>query len=491
MIYSRDYKEKIAIQNPEESKAYSFDELEKRSNKIAMALLNGMDDLKEARIAYMIIPGVDYPAVQWGIWKAGGIAVPLSELHPRESLIYYLIHSNSEILIYSDAFEQILEQVMEECPIANYKVSDLLKEHKNSKLPVIEINRRAMILYTSGTTNLPKGVVSTHANILAQVSTLVSAWGWTKQDRILNVLPLHHVHGIINVMSCALFVGAKVSFLQKFSAEAVWKEICEDQLTVFMAVPTIYYKLIRFWETQSPEAQKRMSLHANKLRLMVSGSAALPISTLEKWKIISGHTLLERYGMTEIGMALSNSYLDERIPGHVGKPLPNVEIQIVENDQIVENGPGEIQIKGPCVFKEYWDNPKATEAAFSNGWFLTGDRAIINNGYYKILGRNSIDIIKSGGYKISALEIEEALRAFPDIEDCGVIGIPDDEWGELIGAALVTKVMPDSHALKLFLLTKLAPYQLPKTYIIVNELPKNTMGKVTKKSLLPYFNTNP
>ena len=471
-----------------DNKVFTFEFLQRISDQIARTLLKGRPDLEEARIAYMVRPGIDYPCVQWGIWKAGGIAVPLCELHPKENLIYYLKQSSADVLIYSEEYFEMVKELTASITIPFYEVQTLKVDGEFTKLPIIGINRRAMMLYTSGTTNLPKGVVTTHANISAQVNTLIDAWQWTKNDRILNVLPLHHVHGIINVMSCALAVGAQVSFLPKFSAAKIWEIICEDCITVFMAVPTIYFKLIQYWEQQDSIEQEKMSIHSSKLRLMVSGSAALPVSTLEKWKAITSHTLLERYGMTEIGMALSNSYEKERIPGHVGKPLPDVEIQLVENGEVKSNGPGEIQIKGPTVFKEYWNNPEATQSSFKDGWFLTGDRAVVNNGYYKILGRNSIDIIKSGGYKISALEIEEALRSHPDINDCGVIGIPDEEWGERIGAALVAEVLPEIEELKRFLLKKLAPYQVPKTFILIHDLPKNTMGKVTKKALLPFFN---
>jgi len=185
-----------------------------------------------------------------------------------------------------------------------------------------------MILYTSGTTSKPKGVVTTHANIEAQITGLVNAWEWEKDDYILNILPLHHVHGIINVMSCALWSGACCEFLPKFDAKTVWKIIESGRLTLFMAVPTIYYKLISYWEEASSEEQQKMSKAASKLRLMVSGSAALPVPVLEKWRSISSQTLLERYGMTEIGMGLSNSYRNERRPGHVGLPLPSVEMRL-------------------------------------------------------------------------------------------------------------------------------------------------------------------
>ena len=227
------------------------------------------------------------------------------------------------------------------------------------------------------------------------------------------------------------------------------------------------------------------------MRLMVSGSAALPVSILEKWQEISSHTLLERYGMTEIGMAISNPYEDTRTPGHIGHPLPNVEVRLVsEQENIVNSGEqGEIQVKGPGVFKSYWRRSEATTEAFTqDGWFKTGDIAILNEGSYKILGRSSVDIIKSGGYKISALEIEEVLRTHTNIRDCAVVGIADEEWGEIIGVGLVmSETTLDADKLKEWLKEKLPVYKIPRKYLALQDLPRNAMGKVTKKELKELF----
>ena len=233
-----------------------------------------------------------------------------------------------------------------------------------------------------------------------------------------------------------------------------------------------------------------MSAVLKPFRLMISGSAALPVSTLEQWKKISSHTLLERYGMTEIGMALSNSYFGERRPGHVGLPLPKVEMRLVdaENTPVKDGESGEIQIKGPNVFLEYWGKEKATKEAFMDGWFKTGDIAQYNNGSYKILGRNSVDIIKSGGYKISALEIEEVIRRFPEVKECAVVGLADPEWGEIIAASLVKSgTAIDLDQLKDWLKTQLPGYKLPRKFIIQDQLPRNTLGKVTKNELKKIF----
>jgi malonyl-CoA/methylmalonyl-CoA synthetase len=263
-------------------------------------------------------------------------------------------------------------------------------------------------------------------------------------------------------------------------------------LTLFMAVPTIYVKLIAAWANASPEEKERMSKACDKLRLMVSGSAALPVSVFEQWQAISGHTLLERYGMTEIGMALSNPLHGERRPGFVGIPLPGVVARLVDesgSDITTEGQPGEIQIKGPNVFLEYWGKPEATKAAFRDGWFCTGDVAVIERGYYRVLGRSSVDIIKSGGYKISALEVEEVLRTHPAITECAVVGIEDSEWGELVCAAAIIRAGETLALSELrdWAKERLASYKVPARLRCLDKLPRNAMGKVTKPDVKMLF----
>jgi malonyl-CoA/methylmalonyl-CoA synthetase len=335
-------------------------------------------------------------------------------------------------------------------------------------------------------------VVTTHQNIQAQVTSLMTAWQWTSQDRILNVLPLHHIHGIINVLTCALWAGAECHLLGQFEAESVWNRLSEGDLTLFMAVPTIYAKLIAAWEASPRDRQQKYSQGCANLRLMVSGSAALPIQVLEKWQQISGHFLLERYGMTEIGMALSNPLEEgQRKAGFVGTPLPQVDVRLVDDrgNPVPAEHPGEIQVKGPTVFLEYWQNPNATAQAFQEGWFRTGDMAIFTQGNYRILGRISVDIIKTGGYKVSALEIEEVLRTHPHIQDCAVVGVTDPEWGEKVCAALILKPECDLSldSLRRWAKEQLAVYKVPTRILSLEALPRNAMGKVTKSAVVKLF----
>ncbi len=349
-----------------------------------------------------------------------------------------------------------------------------------------------MMLYTSGTTSKPKGVVSSHGNIEAQITSLVEAWGWRPDDRIPLFLPLHHIHGIVNVLSCALWSGAQVEAFPAFDMERILPRVGEGAFTVFMAVPTIYVKLIQALEGAAPEERLMWAEGFRGMRLMISGSAALPAAIHEKWTELTGQKLLERYGMTEIGMGLSNPLVGERRPGAVGHPLPGVDLRLVaESGEVVqeEGTPGEIQIKGPGVFTEYWNLPEVTAASFRDGWFLTGDLAVMEKSYYRILGRLSVDIIKSGGYKLSALEIEDTLRQHPRIQECAVVGIPDDLWGEAVAAAVKTRRGEELtlEELKDWASERLSKYKVPKLLEVVDDFPRNAMGKVMKPAVKELF----
>lgn len=474
---------------------YSFQQLLFSSQQLASVLLDGKNDLAETRVAYMVNPGFDYVATQWAIWQAGGVAVPLCITYPLPSLQYVLEDTGAGIVVVSPGYKDLLEEYATAKGLRLLVVGPEMT-NKPAELPKIDRQRRAMILYTSGTTNLPKGVVTTHANLEAQVSTLVEAWQWSKADHTVCVLPLHHVHGIINVVSCSLWAGATCEFLPEFSPQGLFELFNQGRVDVFMAVPTIYFKLIAHFESLAPEEQKKLTASLRKFRLMVSGSAALPVSVMEKWEVISGHRLLERYGMTELGMAISNPYLGERKAGFIGQPLPGVSVRLMDdgNQEITEEakdglGAGEIQVKGQNVFLEYWGKPEATAASFTaDGWFKTGDISVLEDGYYRILGRSSVDIIKSGGYKISALEIEEILRSHEAVKDCAVVGLPNDEWGELIAASVITNGTLEVQKLSDWMRSKLPGYKVPRKYLLVDDLPRNAMGKVTKNEVKKLFN---
>lgn len=514
--------EKIAI--VDSSGKHSYKQLYCNSlglaGRISAALKSDFGGLDGTRISFLCANDASYTVAQWAAWMSGGTAVPLYRKHPLSELEYIISDSQSSLLVAAHPYAQTLEPLAQKLglpcltlpPTSNL---DALNGTDTEKETAITdwTDRPAMIIYTSGTTGRPKGVLHTHSSIQAMVQCLVSEWAWSKDDVILHTLPLHHVHGIVNKLLCPLWVGATCIMLPEFQPQKVWEMLLSSKapvVNVFMAVPTIYAKLIHYYDQHFTQPHVKDFVKAvckERIRLMVSGSAALPLPTLQRWEEITGHTLLERYGMTEIGMALSNPLKGPRIPGAVGLPLPGVEIRIVMNNATnttivegthketqvcpgLEGKEGELLVRGPSVFSEYWDKPYETKESFTHdGWFKTGDTAVYKDGVYWIMGRSSVDIIKSGGYKISALEVERHLLAHPDIIDVAVIGAPDATWGQKVTAVVQLKqgACMTLTELKTWAREHMAPYTIPTGLVLVEEMPRNQMGKVNKKDLLRHF----
>jgi malonyl-CoA/methylmalonyl-CoA synthetase len=470
---------------------HSYSDLLSLSARVGAALLDGRPDLRGERVAFLIPGSAEHAAVQWGAWRAGGIAVPLSLAATEPEIEHVLTDAEVGVALAPRRLIGRVGPLCERLGIRRLAVEAALGANP-AALPGISTDRPALILYTSGTTSRPKGVVTTHANIEAQITSLVEAWAWQGEDRIPLFLPLHHVHGIVNVLSCALWSGAFVEAFESFDQEAILKRVGEKAYTIFMAVPTIYVKLIQALESAMPEDRQRWAAGFAHMRLMISGSAALPVSIHEKWTELTGQTLLERYGMTEIGMALSNPLSGERRPGAVGQALPGVDVRLVaESGDLIgtENEAGEIQVRGPAVFAEYWKKPAVTKESFVDGWFRTGDVAVLEDGYYRILGRQSVDIIKTGGHKLSALEIEEVLRQHPAIQECAVVGVKDEIWGDTVAVAAVTRegASLDLAGLQAWARERLSRHKIPRGLKLVSDLPRNALGKVTKPAVRELF----
>ncbi|XP_060109549.1 malonate--CoA ligase ACSF3, mitochondrial [Heteronotia binoei] len=495
------------------------------SQKLCQMLRCSSGDLNGERISFLCPNDASYVTAQWATWMSGGIAVPLYRKHPASELEYFIKDSQSALLVIEESYLAKMVPTADRLgvPVVPLPRSGRCSPADASSLearrPILEWkDRGAMIVYTSGTTGRPKGVLSTHQNVQAVITGLVDKWQWAKDDIILHVLPLHHVHGVVNKLLCPLWVGATCIMLPEFSAQTVWERFLDPQaprVNVFMAVPTMYAKLTEYYDKHFSQPHVQDFVRAvcqENIRLMVSGSAALPVPALERWRSITGHTLLERYGMTEVGMALSNPLHGARIPGSVGTPLPGVKVRIAtessqrdgptstvhaEGDEHgtkvtpgLEGKEGELFVKGPTVFREYWNRPKETRDAFTpDGWFKTGDTAVYKEGVYWIRGRTSVDIIKSGGYKISALEVERHLLAHPSIADVAVIGPQDPTWGQRVSA--VVKLQEGEtlslKELKDWARESMPPYTIPSELLLVEEIPRNQMGKVDKKQLLRQF----
>ncbi|XP_075795970.1 malonate--CoA ligase ACSF3, mitochondrial isoform X3 [Pelodiscus sinensis] len=414
------------------------------SRQVCEVLGCASGDLQEARISFLCPNDASYVIAQWASWMSGGIAVPLYRKHPVQELEYFIQDSQSSLVIAVEEYVRRITPSAEKLgipvlPLNAAGAHDQSEEELPSATDCPEWkDRGAMIIYTSGTTGRPKGVLSTHRNVQAVVTGLVERWEWTKEDVILHVLPLHHLHGVINKLLCPLWVGATCVMLPEFNAQTVWETFLSPRvprISVFMAVPTIYSKLMEHYDRHFSQPHVQDFVRAmcqDNIRLMVSGSAALPVPVLERWKHITGHTLLERYGMTEVGMALSNPLHGVRVPG---------------------------------------------------------DTAVYKGGTYWIKGRTSVDIIKSGGYKISALEVERHLLAHPSIADVAVIGPPDVVWGQRVSAVVQLKEgeLLSLEELRSWARDSMALYTVPAELLLVQEIPRNQMGKVNKKQLVEHF----
>ena len=326
----------------------------------------------------------------------------------------------------------------------------------------------ALIGYTSGTTGAPKGAVLTHANLLAGSSSVEIAWRWTAADVLVLALPLFHAHGLCVGLHGTLLAGAQAVLLPAFSVDGVLDAATAARATLFFGVPTMYHRL-----AGSPRAGE-----LSRLRLCVSGSAPLPADLHRALADRAGQRILERYGMTETLMNVSNPYDGDRRPGSVGLPLPGVEVTL-DGGEIG----GEILVRGPNVFPHYWQRPDATAEAFRDGWFATGDLGAFDaDGYLRILGRSK-ELIISGGFNVYPREVEEVLLGHPAVAEAAVIGTPSDEWGEVVTAYVVRSGVVTADDLTAYTLTRLAGYKRPRLWRFVDSLPRNALGKVVKHEL--------
>ncbi|EPS33005.1 hypothetical protein PDE_07966 [Penicillium oxalicum 114-2] len=501
--------ENIAIIDVSKNQSFTFTQLLEDAAILRKRIIEtlgstSLGDLEEQRVAFLCPAGYDYVATSWAVWAAGGVCVPLCTSHPVKELLYTLHDSDPSLIIIHPTFEKIASKLREalSSPVP-FMGLDPLTQNENASLPSFTppfpLERRALIIYTSGTTSNPKGCVTTHENITFQASCLVKAWDYRSSDHLIHVLPLHHVHGIINGLTASLLSGTTVEMHLKFEPKAIWERWQNGGTsTMFMAVPTIYSRLNDYFDThiRGTENEQAARAGARALRLVVSGSAALPTPIKAKFEDITGQVLLERYGMTEIGMAISCGLdLDKRIDGSVGWPLPGVQVRLTDKEtgQIIDgvNEDGMIEVKGKNVFREYWRKPTATAAEFTeDGWFKTGDCALRDSsGAYYIQGRASVDIIKSGGYKVSALQVERAMLALNQIQEVAVVGLKDQEWGERVAAIVKFRegAEMDLPSIRAELKKELAAYKVPTVLKCVDTIARNAMGKVNKKALVQEY----
>lgn len=363
-------------------------------------------------------------------------------------------------------------------------LSDFLKRGtEDNEMTMPSLEAPALIGYTSGTTGRAKGALLCHRNLIANITALTTAWQWTENDRLLLALPLFHAHGLMVGMHGTLFKGASVILRRKFDAVDCLTILKNDPtITLFFGVPTMYARLLA-------EA-KRQGVPAYLPRLFVSGSAPLSPQLFEDFARTFGQTILERYGMTETIMNLTNPYVGERRAGTVGGPFPGQEARVVDvrtRQPLPPGEIGEIEIRGPHVFRGYWNRPEATAEAFTpDGWFKTGDLGwCSDDGYYTITGR-ARELIISGGYNVYPREVEDVLETHPDVAEVAVVGLPDSDLGEQVVAVVVPTQgsAPDPADIIAFCRERLASYKKPRQVIFVDALPRNALGKVQKPLLV-------
>ncbi len=488
--------------------AHSYASIVARAAAVSVALSSERRLEPGERVALLVHPSAEFVSAFFGVLLAGGCVLVLSPLHPAPETRYFCADAGVRTALVSAPLRELgsaLEGACEVRDLASLSGSspvgavDAREIVRTSKL---QESSPALQLYTSGTTGKPKGAVLTHGNIGIQQKLVGEAWGFSPDDVLLHALPLHHMHGLAIALLTALGAGAATR-MRSFDAPAIWDEMASA--TVFMGVPAMYHRLFLAFDAATDDQRARWAANAKNLRLATSGSAALPVTLAERWRAITGTIPLERFGMTEIGVGITNALHGPRFPGFVGLPLPTVETRIVgEGPEHADAETGELWIRGPSVFAGYHQKEQETKKAFApdpNGgdpWFRTGDTvtrdASLEGAPFKILGRTSVDILKSGGYKLSALEIEEVLREHPAIAEVAVVGVADDAWGERVVACIV--VRPGESActaadLRAFARERLAPYKVPKDFVFSAELPKNALGKVVKPELVRRLQLQP
>ena len=477
----------------------TYAELGELVNQTA-SYLHHLGVLPGDRVAIQLSKSLEFILLHLAAIRLGAISLPLNLAYPADELKYFLSDSGSKVFFTLTSEREKIHSILPDLPELKQCIfldpthpnefqSEINNYHApitNSQLPFIDSmpfnpNDTAVIIYTSGTTGRPKGAEITHGNLTSNLQALDEAWGWQAEDVLLHVLPIFHVHGLFVALHGALHAGATTLMMREFQAERTLELLANGTCTVFMAVPTIHKRLL--------DVHNADRFNLSRVRLITSGSDRLPDEVFTGFQKTFGYTLLERYGMTETGMNCSNPLRGERRIGSVGKPLPGVQVRIVESetDSILPAGEiGDVQLRGPNVFKGYWQQPEKTSDSFSaDGWFKTGDLGFLEaDGYLTLCGRSK-DLIISGGLNIYPPEVERVLMEHPAVEACAVIGCPDPEWGEKVTAVVVlrrTESVPAEELIR-FCRERLAPYKSPKSIVFREGLPRNAMGKVQKAEL--------
>jgi malonyl-CoA/methylmalonyl-CoA synthetase len=467
--------------------AYSWRDLDRGTAMIAN-LLQSLGIEPGARIAVQVEKSVEGMMLYLATLRAGYVFLPLNTAYQKAEIEYFVGNAEPAVVVCTPAnfgwvskiaFQAGTQHVF---TLGDNRNGSLLeraaRQSDRHEIAVLGDDDLSAIVYTSGTTGRSKGAMITHGNMLSNAQVLKTYWGWRPGDVLIHALPIFHVHGLFVAIHGALLNGSKMLWFAKFDAKRVIERL--PDATVFMGVPTLYTRML---------AESRLNpVVCRNMRLFISGSAPLLPETHKEWKERTGHVILERYGMSETIMLTSNPYDGERRGGTVGFPLPGVQLR-VRGDQGQELPAGEIggiQVKGPNVFKGYWRMPEKTKEEFtSDGWFKTGDVGRVDErGYVTIVGRSK-DLIISGGYNVYPAEIEGYINDMPGVAESAIVGVPHPDFGEVGVAVVIPKpgARLEPEQLIASLKSQLANFKIPKRCFVVDQLPRNTMGKVQKNLL--------
>ena len=475
----------------------TFGQLHARAHRYATGLL-AQGVRPGDRVAVWLETSPDVVVALLGHYMAGAVHVPINTRYGQRELDHILADSAPRMVLvdaHRDDRLQMLALSATPCQVLTIDRARPFEDTWASQtphtrpLPAREDEDTALFIYTSGTTGPSKGVELPYRAIAQGIGALTALWRWTPEDVLALSLPLFHVHGLCLGIHGVLLTGCS-ALLSRFSPEGVYDAFERQGATIFMGVPTMYTRLVRALEAH-PEWARALG----QARLFTSGSGALSAQTFERFEALTGHRILERYGMSETLLTISNPYCPEaRRPGTIGHPIAGVQMRILDDNLHPTDGrePGQLAVRGDTMMTGYWGLPQKTAASFHEGWFLTGDAVRLDEeGYVVHVGRMSVDILKRGGYKISAREIEDALATLPGLEEVAVFGVADEEWGQVIHAALVpTSDAPARDATAWLALCAshlqgtLAPFKFPTQVHLLDALPRNALGKVQKHRLV-------
>ena len=474
----------------------SFSELDRHVKKAAEVLIS-FNIRKGDRVAFLLPKGLHFIEYYLAALSLGAIALPLNPAYRAEEISYFLSDSECSLVILDVEKKVELESALSQIPglevlVVDQKISKIFSHTPLSKESPIEKGLSyptrgedvAMLCYTSGTTGRSKGAMITHENLIENMKALNKAWRWTGRDKLLHVLPLFHIHGLCVAVHGALYAGSTLIMAEKFDPLEAWRILEQEQCTMLMAVPTIYQRLSQAWEI----LERKPNLES--VRVFISGSAPLPEPLFHRFKKQTGHTLLERYGMTETGMIASNPYDPElRKVKSVGYPLSGVSIRVVSKEglEVRPGEVGEVWIKGNNVFKGYWNQPEKTRESFMDGWFKSGDLGYQDpeDNLRLYLAGRAKELIITGGFNVYPKEIENILEDHPAVQEAAVFGMAHDDFGEQVAAAVVLREgsSPEASEIIKFCKTRLAGYKCPQKIFFRSALPRNTMGKLQKQVL--------